>query len=78
MLAPDHPEHLDVVRITKSLNGEQRRRAAAEQISTSALVRRLLTRSVHEPAAPVLTGEQVEQVQAIARRVAREFVVPGQ
>lgn len=79
--AAENAAALDVplnLRITKGLDGELRRRAAAEQIPTSALVRRLLTRSVHEPTAPVLTGEQVEQVEAIARRVAREFVAPGQ
>lgn len=63
------------LRITKSLDAQLRQRAAAEQIPTSALVRRLLTRSVQRDAAPTLT---VEQVEAIARRVAREAVASGQ
>ena len=62
------------LRITKSLDAQLRRRAAAEQIPTSALVRRLLTRSVQHDAATVLT---VEQVEAIARRVASESVASG-
>ena len=62
------------LRITKSLDAQLRRRAAAEQIPTSALVRRLLTRSVQHDTAPVLT---VEQVEAIARRVAGESVASG-
>ena len=62
------------LRITKSLDAQLRRRAAAEQIPTSALVRRLLTRSVQRDTAPVLT---VEQVEAIARRVASESVASG-
>jgi hypothetical protein len=57
------------LRITKDLDSELRRRAAAEQIPTSALVRRLLYSAVHGRSAPVLTVEQVEQ---IARRVAQE------
>ena len=62
------------LRITKSLDAQLRRRAAAEQIPTSALVRRLLTRAVQHDTAPVLT---VEQVEAIARRVAGESVALG-
>ena len=62
------------LRITKSLDAQLRRRAAAEQIPLSALVRRLLTRSVQHDTAPVLT---VEQVEAIARRVASESVASG-
>lgn len=62
------------LRITKSLDAQLRRRAAAEQIPISALVRRLLTRSVQHDTAPVLT---VEQVEAIARRVASESVASG-
>ncbi|MGC5629342.1 hypothetical protein ACPYO6_13995 [Georgenia sp. Z1344] len=57
------------IRITRGLDVELRRRAAVEQIPTSALVRRLLTRSVQEDTTPVLT---VDQVEAIARRVADE------
>ncbi len=63
------------LRITKSLDAQLRQRAAAEQIPTSALVRRLLTRSVQHDTAPVLT---VEQVEAIVRRVAGESVASGQ
>ncbi|MDQ3988325.1 MAG: hypothetical protein M3291_03840 [Actinomycetota bacterium] len=59
------------LRITKDLDSQLRRRAAAEQIPTSALVRRLLSQAVHGRGAPVLTVEQVEE---IARRVAREPV----
>lgn len=63
------------LRITKSLDAQLRRRAAAEQIPTSALVRRLLTRSVQHDTAPVLT---VEQVESIARRIASEAAASGQ
>ncbi|MDQ4032579.1 MAG: hypothetical protein M3332_10045, partial [Actinomycetota bacterium] len=59
------------LRITKDLDSQLRRRAAAEQLPTSALVRRLLSQAVHGRGAPVLTVEQVEE---IARRVAREPV----
>jgi hypothetical protein len=70
--AAENAAALDVplsLRITRELDGELRRRAAAEQIPTSALVRRLLYSAVHGRNAPVLTVEQVEQ---IARRVAQE------
>ena len=70
--AAENAAALDVplsLRITKDLDSELRRRAAAEQIPTSALVRRLLYSAVHGRNAPVLTVEQVEQ---IARRVAQE------
>jgi len=60
------------LRITKGLDAQLRQRAAAEQIPTSALVRRLLASAVQVATAPVLT---VEQVEAIARRVATEPVV---
>lgn len=59
------------LRITKGLDVQLRQRAAAEQIPTSALVRRLLTGAVAATTAPVLT---VEQIEAIARRVAAEPV----
>ena len=59
------------LRITKDLDRELRRRAAAEQIPTSALVRRLLSQVVQSRDAPVLTVDQVEQ---IARRVAEEII----
>jgi hypothetical protein len=70
--AAENAAALDVplsLRITRELDSELRRRAAAEQIPTSALVRRLLYSAVHGRNAPVLTVEQVEQ---IARRVAQE------
>ena len=70
--AAENAATLDVplsLRITKELDDQLRRRAAAEQIPTSALVRRLLSKAVHERNAPVLTVEQVDQ---IARRVAQE------
>ncbi|MDN5919264.1 MAG: ribbon-helix-helix protein, CopG family [Pseudonocardia sp.] len=54
------------LRIDRDLDAQLKQRAAAAQIPTSALVRRLLRQAVHAPAAPVLT---VEQVEAIARRV---------
>ncbi len=57
------------VRVPASLAETLKARAAAEHIPTSVLVRRILTRAVHEPDAPVLTVEQVEE---IARRVFRE------
>ena len=58
------------LRITKHLDTQLRQRAAAEQIPTSALVRRLLTRALHDQiATPVLTVAQVEE---IAHRVALE------
>jgi Ribbon-helix-helix protein, copG family len=72
MEAAENAAALDVplsLRITKELDGQLRRRAAAEQIPTSALVRRLLSQAVHDRGAPVLTVEQVEQ---IARRVVHE------
>lgn len=57
------------LRITKDLDAQLRRRATAEQIPTSALVRRLLTRAVHDQPPGGLTEARVEE---IARRVARE------
>lgn len=54
------------LRIDRDLDAQLRQRAAAAQIPTSALVRRLLRAAVHDHTAPVLT---VEQVEAIARRV---------
>ena len=62
----DVPLHL---RIDRELDAELRRRATAEHIPTSSLVRRLLRQSVHEQAIGVLTAAEVED---IARRVARE------
>ena len=57
------------LRITKDLDNELRRQATAEQIPTSALVRRLLTRAIGEHRAGGLTPADVEQ---IARRVLHE------
>jgi hypothetical protein len=57
------------LRIDKKLDAQLKQRAAAAQIPTSALVRRLLRQAMREPDAPVLTEEQVE---AIARRVLAE------
>ena len=62
----DVPLHL---RIDRELDAELRRRAAAEHIPTSALVRRLLRRAVHEQTTGGLTAAEVED---IARRVTRE------
>lgn len=57
------------VRVPASLAEALKAKAAAEHIPTSALVRRLLSLAVQEPATPALTVEQVEE---IARRVFRE------
>jgi predicted DNA binding CopG/RHH family protein len=57
------------VRIPAELAETLKARAAAEHVPVSALVRRVLLRSVMEPAQPVLTVEQVEE---IARRVLLE------
>jgi hypothetical protein len=62
----DTPLHL---RIDRELDAQLRRRAAAEHIPTSALVRRLLRQAVQEHHAGGLTAAEVED---IARRVARE------
>ena len=62
----DIPLHL---RIDRELDEQLRRRAAAEHIPISALVRRLLRRAVHEHSLAGLTAVEVED---IARRVARE------
>lgn len=59
------------LRIPQSLSQALKQRAAAEGLPVSALVRRLLTRAVDEPDTPVPTLEQVEQ---IARRVARDEI----
>jgi hypothetical protein len=57
------------LRIDRKLDTQLRQRAAAAQIPTSALVRRLLRQAMREPDALVLTEERVE---AIARRVLAE------
>ncbi len=62
----DVPLHL---RITRGLDAELRQRAAAEQIPTSALVRRLLNQAMHDHRAGGITHAEVEQ---IARRVVAE------
>lgn len=70
--AAENAVALDVafsLRITKELDTQLRQRAAAEQVSPSALVRRFLREALQGGAAQVLTVEQVEQ---IARRVLRE------
>jgi predicted HicB family RNase H-like nuclease len=59
------------LRITSELDTQLRRRATAEQIPTSALVRRLLTQAVHDYSSGGLSEAEVE---AIARRVVREEV----
>jgi hypothetical protein len=62
----DVPLHL---RITRGLDAELRTRAAAEQIPTSALVRRLLNQAMHDYHSGGLSEADVEQV---ARRVVAE------
>jgi len=57
------------LRIDRDLDRQLKRWAAAEQIPTSALVRRLLRQAVDDPAHRVMTAEEVE---AIARRVLAE------
>lgn len=59
------------LRIDGELDAELRRRAAHEHIPTSALVRRLLRQAVHEHHR---TGLTADEVQDIARRVAREEI----
>lgn len=70
--AAENAATLDVplhVRISRGLHAELRRRAAAEHIPTSALVRRLLDQAVHPRGTGELTAADVEE---IARRVTRE------
>lgn len=57
------------LRIDNDLDSRLKRRAAAEQIPTSALVRRLLREGLHAQQGEPLS---VEQVEAIARRVMTE------
>jgi hypothetical protein len=57
------------LRITRELDDALKRRSAQEQISPSALVRRLLRQALRTGDEPVLTAQQVEE---IARRVMRE------
>jgi hypothetical protein len=70
--AAENAATLDVslhLRISHALDAELRRRAAAEHIPTSALVRRLLAQAVHQRETAGLTAADVEE---IARRVMRE------
>ncbi len=70
--AAENAAALDVslsLRITRDLDDRLKRRAADEQISPSALVRRLLRESVHVEPVRTLTVHDVEE---IARRVMRE------
>lgn len=72
--AAENAAALDVplnLRITQNLNTQLRQRAAAEHIPTSALVRRILATSVQTQPATVLT---IDQVEAIARRIATETI----
>lgn len=57
------------VRVPESLSRALKQRARVEHVPVSALVRRLLADAVHTPPMAPLTVEQVEE---IARRVARE------
>ena len=57
------------LRITRELDLALKRRAAQEQVSPSALIRRLLRQATAGGNEPVLT---VQQVEDIARRVRRE------
>ena len=57
------------LRVTRELDGQLKRRAAQEQVSPSALVRRILRDALSGGREPVLT---VEEVERIARRVMRE------
>ncbi|WP_067480908.1 hypothetical protein [Nocardia amamiensis] len=70
--AAENAATLDVslhLRISHTLEAELRRRAAAEHIPTSALVRKLLTQAVRQQDPGGLTAADVEE---IARRVTRE------
>ena len=61
------------VRVPVTLSAALKARAESEHIPTSALVRRILTEAMERhPSASALTAEQIEQVEAIARRVYRE------
>jgi plasmid stability protein len=57
------------LRITRELDDALKRRSAAEQISPSAMARRLLRQALQSEDRPVLTTQQVEE---IARRIVRE------
>ncbi len=62
------PLHL---RIDRELDTALRHRADTEHIPTSALVRRLLRQAVYDTPTTTLT---VDQVEAIARRIATETI----
>jgi hypothetical protein len=57
------------LRISTFLDRQLRERASAEEIPVSALIRRLLSQTMNNEGAPVLTVGRVEE---IARRVVRE------
>lgn len=59
------------VRVSRDLDAELRRRADVAGMSTSALVRRLLTQAVHRGGG-ALSASETAEVETIARRVARE------
>jgi len=61
------------LRIDRDLDAQLKRHAAAAQIPTSALVRRLLRQAMQAPGTSVLTIAQVEE---IARRVLAESSDP--
>jgi plasmid stability protein len=70
--AAENAAALDVslsLRITRELDDALKRRSAAEQISPSAMARRLLRQALQSEDRPVLTTQQVEE---IARRIMRE------
>ena len=70
--AAENAAALDVslsLRITRELDDALKRRSAEEQISPSALARRLLRQALQTEDRPVLTTQQVEE---IARRIMRE------
>jgi hypothetical protein len=65
------------LRVPASLSAALKARAAAELIPTSALVRRILTQAVQQPAAPVLTVEQVEKIAGGSIASPSDFVGAG-
>lgn len=70
--AAENAAALDVslsLRISRELDDALKRRSAEEQISPSALARRLLRQALQASNPPVLTTHQVEE---IARRIIRE------
>jgi plasmid stability protein len=70
--AAENAATLDVslsLRISRDLDDALKRRSAEEQVSPSALARRLLRQALKPENQPVLTTRQVEE---IARRIMRE------